>query len=205
MKHFINTLFIVAMLAIGSAAVLAQVKVITESEYDAAINAAKAKTEGTFPRMVTTTYKSRYGDEDVSLNHYESAKRHTTTYKSTSDGIVSYIRSVLFDGVTLERKNDGVWARQGLLMAIDFDEPILTPLKFTVEDLSVGGKIVKLYTKNAIDEGLNQKKVYKYKIDALGRLVEYNLLAADTNLTTYEYPKTLPRIKKPKLGTKEDI
>lgn len=204
MKHFINALFIVAVTAIGSVAVSAQVRVITQSEYDAAVNAAEAKTEATFPRIVTDIYKAADGDEYWSLERHESAKRRSTTHKNISGGIVRYSKYVFFDGETLEREDDGVWAPQKLTTTFGGDGPSIKPIKFTVENVKIAGKILKLYTKVEIEDG-EKELIYKSKIDALGRLVEYNSIAAGTDLKTYEYPKALAPIKKPRLGSKDDI
>jgi len=184
----------------------AQSKVISYEEYQAAEHAGGVAAEETFPRIETYTYKS--DERDVWKRTVEpSTKQLYIETKTTTSAGTKYTEYVYFDGERFERIDKGVWKRPDPGSGMGSGSGAgagMIELVYTVEDITEAGKKIKLYTRTVTNYD-KTKNVSTFKIDAAKRMVEYEEKGEDHSHGIYEFPKTLPPLKKPILGSKQDL
>jgi len=194
-----------AALLLFSAVLSAQVKEITGAEYEAAINAADKTSSSTFPRIVTSSFNGTDSYKSWTRTRYESTDKRYEEIKETSSKGVSFTRRVHIANETFEREENGVWVRQNIrTMYGATGEQAPSVVVFTSETIRASSDVFVQLTKTEMWES-GRERIFKHKLDANGRIVRSEVNDNWSNSTDYEYPAKITPIKKPKLGSKEDI
>lgn len=204
MKFLMNGFLIVAVMAAASLAISAQVKKITAKEYRDARKAADTATWNAYPRVEVYTYRSDEPRDVWFRQVYESKDRNYREIKITRSSGTTHEEEVDYDGQSFVRSYQGIWKRPEPPAVGIGGGRAKAVTSYTLEEFTQYGKSYKLYTEtNTFPDG--KKYVCWFRTDEAGRIQEYDDKEDGYRHMMIEYPKTVTPIKKPKLGSKDDV
>ncbi len=188
----------------ASLTISAQSKEITSKEYTTAKNAAETAMWNSVPRIETYTYKS---DEPRDIWFRKVVETNDRTYEEskriTSSG-TEFEEEVRYDSERFIRVNNGLWTKPkppafGIGMGSAGSVTV-----YTVETITKDGKTFTLYTETSTFKD-GKKYISWIKVDDKGRVAEYQDNEDFVRHMIYEYIDKITPIKKPRLGTKDDV
>lgn len=212
MTSFFPRIIFLLIVSVASATVIiAQPRSITEAEYDSAVESATSRTNSTFPRIATTAYKRSSGSGVTRYEYFEAADRTYTKTTRPRGKDIRITEEIVYDGVAFERKNSGKWQ-----LSKTREHRKSGQSKEELERMPWSSVWIKQEIADSNGTTIVYSRTLKYhygptisvqsSVNADGQLIEFRLEGFIFDRTrTIEFPKTVSPIKKPILGSKQDI
>jgi len=211
MRRMFPLVMVILLFAVASFVVFGQPERISEEEYKAALASSTLRTDSSFPRIVSIVYKRVSTVRQSKYEYFESSDRSYSKMLFASDKESISTETVIYDGEAFERKNGGVWRLLKFKKApisdntTESSEKVPMSAIWMKEEVSGPTGIAFLYS---------QTLKYHYgptisahtMLDSKGRNTRFEVTGfIFDRVKMIEYPTIVTPIKKPKLGSKEDI
>lgn len=187
-------------------AITAQSREITQAEFRSILHKSLTATVLTYPRIETETVTGHSELRSTRTATYEKHGRSYTKFIGFTNAGTVVRESIWYDGENFQSVDGGDWRSTGAGgIGTGVGSRPESDDSYSIEEVIEDNLTFTIISETRMNS-LGEKSSWRRKIDASGKLVESTSLDVYTTSTTkYDYPTKITPIKKPKLGSKEEI